>query len=177
MHPDQNDSGAPAEHCVACPLITDRRLFLRQMAIAVAGTLAVTGLVPRAAFASGARFIGPLGGGGAQRRYDVPRADGVSIDSANDVILARWQNRVYAFSLRCPHRGTKLEWHADESRVFCPKHKARFRPDGAHDSGRNTRSLDRYDLHLDGSAVVVELDMLHRIDEDPAGWNAAAINV
>jgi nitrite reductase/ring-hydroxylating ferredoxin subunit len=101
----------------------------------------------------------------------------VSIDSANDVILARWQNRVYAFSLRCPHRGTKLEWHADESRVFCPKHKARFRPDGAHDSGRNTRSLDRYDLHLDGSAVVVELDMLHRIDEDPAGWNAAAINV
>jgi nitrite reductase/ring-hydroxylating ferredoxin subunit len=93
------------------------------------------------------------------------------------VILARWQGHLYAFSLRCPHRGTRLEWHASESRVFCPKHKARFRPDGAHDSGRNTRSLDRYGLRLEGGAVVVELDVLHRIDEDPTAWEAAVIAV
>ena len=40
-------------------------------------------------------------------------------------------------------------WHAAESRVYCPKHKVRFRPDGMHDSGRATRSLDRYDLRLE----------------------------
>ena len=114
---------------------------------------------------------------GNQRHYDLPRSDGVAVDSDNEVILARWQGHVYAFSLRCTHRGTRLVWHADESRVFCPKHKARFRPDGAHDSGRITRSLDRYGLRLEGGAVVVELDMLYRLDEDPAGWTAAVMAV
>jgi len=169
-------SGAPSG-CEACPHATDRRLFLRHMALAVAGTLAATGFSPGAAFASGARYIGPLAARGTERRYDLPRADGVSIDSSNEVILARWQGHVYAFSLKCPHRGTKLVWHADESRVFCPKHKARFRPDGAHDSGRSTRSLDRHGLHLDGGAVVVELDVLYRVDENPNGWNGAMITV
>ena len=163
--------------CQACPHATDRRAFLRHMALAVAGTLAVTGLSPGTAFASGARYITPLAGGGNQRRYDLPRADGVSIDSSNEVIIARWQGHVYAFSLRCPHRGTKLVWHADESRVFCPKHKARFRPDGAHDSGRNTRSLDRYALTLQAGDVVVELDTLYRIDEDAAAWERAVVSV
>lgn len=163
--------------CEACPHATDRRAFLRHMAIAVAGTLAASGLSPGAAFASSARYIAPLAARGNQRRYDVPRTDSVSIDSSNEVILARWQGHVYAFSLRCPHRGTKLVWHADESRVFCPKHKARFRPDGAHDSGRNTRSLDRYALHLESGAVVVELDTLYRIDEAPAAWEAAVVTV
>ena len=93
------------------------------------------------------------------------------------MILARWQGHVYAFSLRCPHRGTRLVWHDDESRGFCPKHTARFRPDGAHDSGRNTRSLDRYGLHLEGGAVVVELDALYRMDRDPAAWQGAVIAV
>ena len=163
--------------CQACPHATDRRAFLRHMALAVAGTLAATGLTPSAAFASGARYIAPLAGRANQRRYDLPRADGVSIDSSNEVILARWQGHLYAFSLRCPHRGTTLVWHADESRVFCPKHKARFRPDGAHDSGRSTRSLDRYALHLENGAVVVELDTLYRVDQDPGGWNGAVIAV
>ena len=177
MNPESKlPSGAPSG-CGACPHATDRRVFLRHLALAVAGTLAATGASPSAAFASGARYIAPLAGGGNQRRYDLPRADGVAIDSGNEVILARWQGHVYAFSLRCPHRGTKLVWHDDESRVFCPKHKARFRPDGGLDSGRNTRSLDRYGLHLEGGAVVVELDTLYRIDQDPGGWNAAMIAV
>jgi len=38
------------------------------------------------------------------RTYAIPTADTISVDVANDVILARSQNRVYAFSLKCPHR-------------------------------------------------------------------------
>jgi len=163
--------------CQACPHATDRRAFLRHMALAVAGTLAVTGLSPGTAFASGARYIAPLAGRGNQRRYDLPRADGVSIDSSNEVIIARWQGHVYAFSLRCPHRGTKLVWHADESRVFCPKHKARFRPDGAHDSGRQTRDLDRYDIRRRGDALVIDFGALRRVDTDPAPWAAAVVRL
>ena len=163
--------------CQSCAHATDRRAFLRHLAVAVAGTLAATGLSPSAAFASNARYIAPLTARGNQRRYDLPRTDSVAIDSSNEVILARWQGHVYAFSLNCPHRGTTLVWRADESRVFCPKHKARFRPDGAHDSGRNTRSLDRYALRMESGAVVVELDTLYRIDQDPGGWNGAVIAV
>jgi nitrite reductase/ring-hydroxylating ferredoxin subunit len=166
-----------AQGCEACPLQTDRRRFLRDMVVAVAGTLAVISLSPHAAFADGVRVMTPLANAGTLRRYEVPRVDGVSIDGDNDVILARWQQRVYAFSLLCPHRGAKLVWHADESRVFCPKHRARFRPDGAHDSGRQTRALDRYDVRLEGTAIVVDLGTLHQQDEDPAGWRAAVVAV
>ena len=177
MNRSANLPAGAAHGCEACPLVTDRRAFLRQMALVVAGTLASTGLSPSAAFANGARYIAPFAARANERRYDLPRVDGVAIDSANEVILARWQGHVYAFSLLCPHRGTKLVWHEDESRVFCPKHKARFRADGAHDSGRNTRSLDRYALHLESGAVVVELDSLYRVDDNPAEWNAAVIAI
>ena len=173
MSSDDNIPGG----CQACPHATDRRAFLRHMALAVAGTLAATGLAPSAAFASGARYIAPLAGRANERRYELPRMDGVSIDSSNEVILARWQGHVYAFSLRCPHRGTTLVWHADESRVFCPKHKARFRPDGAYDSGRRTRALDRYAVRRQGAQLVVDLATVLREDADAGRWAAAALAV
>jgi nitrite reductase/ring-hydroxylating ferredoxin subunit len=82
---------------------------------------------------------------------------------------------VYAFSLRCPHRGTRLEWLTSERRIFCPKHKARFTPEGAHDSGRQSRDLDRYDITRRGSAIAVDLAALRRADQDPVAWRAAVI--
>jgi nitrite reductase/ring-hydroxylating ferredoxin subunit len=161
--------------CAKCPLGMDRRTFLRGAALAATATLAALGAAPGAAFAANVRAIAPFSGAGGQRAYGFPTADGVAVDSANDVIIARWQGRVYAFSLRCPHRGTRLEWHADESRIFCPKHKARFRPDGSHDSGRSTRNLDRYEVQRRGAELIVILDALRRVDEDPAGWGAAMV--
>ena len=89
----------------------------------------------------------------------------------------RWAGRVYAFSLACPHRGARLEWHAAERRVFCPEHEARFRPDGAHDSGRRTRALDRHDLRREGNRLIVQLDARRRADQDAAAWEAATVVV
>ena len=97
------------------------------------------------------------------------------VDVDSDLILARWQNRVYAFSLKCPHRGTRLEWHADERRIFCPKHKARFTPDGAHDTGRQSRDLDRYAIARQGGSVAVDLGAVLRVDTDAKGWAAAVV--
>jgi nitrite reductase/ring-hydroxylating ferredoxin subunit len=170
-------AGASTESCGDCPLVTNRRAFLRQLALAAVGSFAVAGLVPAAAFAENVQDLAPLSTHGLERRYALPTSDGVAIDSANEVIMARWQGHVYAFSLRCPHRGTTLVWHADEMRVFCPKHKARFRPDGAYLSGRTTRALDRYGLRLEGGAVVVELDSLFRADENPRDWNSAMLAI
>lgn len=157
----------------SCYFFVDRRAFLRATALGVLGALA-----GEAAFPELARSLGtarPTRAGRAELRYTLPAGDGVDVDETNEVILVRWQGRGYAFSTKCPHRGGRLEWRAAESRVYCPKHKARFRADGAHDSGRSSRDLDRYDIRREGTSLVVRLDSLHRADTDPAGWAAAVV--
>jgi nitrite reductase/ring-hydroxylating ferredoxin subunit len=156
-----------------CFFFVDRRAFLRAAALGVLGALAGEAAFPEIASSLGTAKGTPVGR--AELRYALPAGDGVQVDESNEVILVRWQGRVYAFSAKCPHRGGRLEWRAAESRVYCPKHKARFRADGAHDSGRSSRDLDRYDIHRDGSSLVIRLDVLRRADTDPAGWAAAVV--
>jgi nitrite reductase/ring-hydroxylating ferredoxin subunit len=99
----------------------------------------------------------------------------VFVDERNDVILARWQNRVYAFSIKCPHKGARLEWRESEGRVYCPKHKARFAPDGRHVSGRGSRDLDRYALRRAGDTLMVDTGAVLRADRDAARWASASV--
>jgi nitrite reductase/ring-hydroxylating ferredoxin subunit len=160
--------------CGDCPAAAaTRRAFLRDVAVAVAGAVAF-GAFAGPAFAESVSEGKPIARRGMLRTYAIPGADSIVVDVDSDVALARWQSRVYAFSLRCPHRGTRLEWHADEARMFCPKHKARFRPDGAHDSGRASRDLDRFAIQRQNGVVVVDLDTLYRADRDNA-WRDAVI--
>ena len=164
--------------CGPCPLAVDRRLFLRNAALAALGALAA-GTIPTS-LARAVESVRPLDASGAtaaERLYAIPSADGVSIDEANELILVRWQGRAYAFSSRCTHRGAKLQWRAGEGRVFCPRHKARFRPDGAHDSGRQTRDLDRYDIRRRGDALVIDFGALRRADADPTAWAGAVVRL
>ena len=159
----------------SCFFAVDRRAFLRATALGVLGALVGEALLPTLASAVGTAT--PASMGKLELRYALPPADGVAVDEGNEVILVRWQGRAFAFSAKCPHRGARLEWHPAEGRVFCPKHKARFRPDGAHDSGRQSRDLDRYDVRREGASLVIRLDMLRRADTDPAGWAAAVVMV
>jgi nitrite reductase/ring-hydroxylating ferredoxin subunit len=159
-----------------CAHAVDRREFMRQAAVAAAAVLVGLGAAP-SLFASDLPSVAARGAAGATRVYAIPAIDGASIDAENEVLLIRWAGRAYAFALACPHRGTPLEWHASECRVFCPKHKARFRPDGAHDSGRKTRSLDRYDLRRTNQGLVVQLDARRQVDQDPAAWEAATVSL
>jgi len=157
----------------SCFFFADRRAFVRAAALGVLGALAGEVALPEIA-----RSLGTAAGtrvGRSELRYALPSGDVVQVDEGNDLILVRWQGRAYAFSAKCPHRGSRLEWRASESRVFCPKHKARFRADGAHDSGRSSRDLDRYDIRREGSSLVIRLDVLRRADTDPAGWAAAVV--
>jgi len=165
--------------CGECPVAAaGRRAFLREIALVVAGTLAVGAVgTPALALAESVSETSALRRRRNQRTYALPRADTIAVDTDAEVIIARWENRIYAFSLRCPHRGTQLEWLGNERRIFCPKHKARFRPDGAHESGRQSRDLDRYELRREADVLVVDLDALHRADQEPDAWNAAVIAV
>jgi nitrite reductase/ring-hydroxylating ferredoxin subunit len=159
-----------------CPRSLDRRAFMRDAALAAAAVLSGLGAASEL-LAGELHAVTGLRSTAATRSYAIPAADGAAVDPENEVLLVRWAGRVYAFSLACPHRGTRLEWHAAERRVFCPKHEARFRPDGAHDSGRRTRALDRYDLRRQGDHLIVRLDVRRRVDQDPAGWEAAAVRL
>jgi len=170
---------AQAAACTDCPAArASRRVFLRDVGAMVA-TLFAAGAVtsPTAALASAVSETRASRANGMLRTYALPSTDSIAIDVGNEVILARWQNHVYAFSLKCPHRGARLEWHEDEDRIFCPKHKARFLGDGSHDSGRRSRDLDRYRLSREGGSVHVDLGAVLRADTDMDAWRAAVIDV
>lgn len=170
---------SPHDHakpdCHGCALV-DRRDFLRDAALAVAGVLVALGAAPSLAAAAPLEFVSPLGGGRDEKRYAIPPADAVQIDKENGVILARWQSRVYLFSLACPHQNTALRWSDSDKQFVCPKHHSRFGGDGSYvpDSGRATRDMDRFDIHRDGNDVVGNLDKMYAEHED-AGWSTAFV--
>lgn len=177
-HPSTNDIPS-APGCSECPTaVASRRAFLSGVGVMVAALFAAGELSsPAAALASTIAEIRPSRTRGVLRTYALPSTDSVSVDVANDLILARWQNRVFAFSLKCPHRGARLEWRNGEQRIFCPKHKARFTANGTHDSGRGSRDLDRYALSRQNGSVVVDVGSVLRADENAEAWRAAVIVV
>ena len=155
----------------------DRRAFLRDAAGAVAAALVFLGARRADALARPLAFVAPLAVHGETVRYALPTTDGATIDREHDVILTRWQGRVYAFSLACPHRNTALRWLPADARFQCPKHKSKYRPDGSFIEGRATRGMDRFALTRDGDGIVVDLAVLHRESDDRAAWSAAMVAV
>ena len=170
-----------AQSCEQCPMVTSRRVFLRDAAaMAAAAVAAVSIATPGMAFAQSVTEIEPARtppAGLPERSYAIPAANSVSVDPTNEVILARWEDRVYAFSIKCPHKGAQLEWRQSEERVYCPKHEARFLADGSHASGRSTRDLDRYRIRRNGNDIVVDLGELVRRDVDPDAWTQAVVSL
>ena len=179
--PADDDAAVPdecaADACGGCEGVPDRRRFLRDAMVLAGAALAALGASSSAAAALPVRLLRATVVRGETRRYPLPAADGVEIDHDAEVMLARWQGHVYAFALACPHQHVALRWLPADTRFQCPKHKSKYRPDGTFIEGRATRGLDRYGITRDGAAVVVDLDALHQQDDDPAGWNAAAISL
>jgi len=149
----------------------DRRGFLRAAAFLSAGAGVALAAVPSAALAlpvvTGVR-LSP-----EEKSYPIPAADGVQIDKELDVILARTQGKVFAFSLACPHQNTAIKWEAGNHRFQCPKHHTIYTPEGAFVEGRATRGLDRFVVRKDGNSIVVNLDSLLQEDEDGEKWKTA----
>ena len=169
------DSGttAPCEGCAP----VERREFLKDGALILAGIVASLGGLPSRAAALGVRVAGPLARVGQDVTYPIPAADGAQIDRDNDVILVRFQQKVYAFNLACPHQNTALRWQPEDGQFQCPKHHSRYQPDGAFISGRATRGMDRFGLRRDGANVVLDLSRDFHQDRNPAEWEAAALAV
>lgn len=165
-----------ASPCDGCALV-ERREFLKDGALILAGIVASLGGLPGRAAALGVRVAGPLARAGEDVTYPIPAADGAQIDRASEVILVRFQQKVYAFSLACPHQNTALHWQPEDGLFQCPKHHSRYRPDGVFISGRATRGMDRFGLRRDGANVVVSLSQYYRQDRNAAEWEAAVVTV
>ena len=163
----------PHTPCASCGSLASRRDFLREAASLVA--CAVIGPIDALRF--------PIGTTAALRlldqeaAYPIPPQDGATIDRDHEVILVRYQDRVYAFGLSCPHQRTPLRWQEDQQRFQCPKHKSTFQLDGAFVSGRATRSLDRHPLRREGDTVVVDLSALLQEDKDRERWVDAVVQL
>ena len=155
-----------------------RREFLRAAGLVMA-SLGLLGAGARDASALPIRALAPIvprtGDGAAERRYPIPATDGVSIDKDNSAIIARFDGKVYAFSLSCPHQNTALRWDADDHQFQCPKHHSRYREDGTFISGRATRNMDRLPIKRAGADILVDVDTLYQQDENPAEWAAAFV--
>ncbi len=154
---------------------TDRRGFLRDGLMAVAALTAIAGdAAPLHALTR--RYATGLVAGPAIS-YDIPAADGATIDKPNRVILVRYQGTVHAFSLECPHKGTMVEWQGDKARFYCPKHKSTFQPEGSRIQGKAPRGLDRYAVRIEGGKVVVDTGKLIDQEKDAGGWASAGAKV
>jgi nitrite reductase/ring-hydroxylating ferredoxin subunit len=133
------------------------------------------GLAPARAHALAVRLESHVPRRGDLATYSVPAAEGVTIDTNNEVILVRTHDHIYAFALSCPHQNTALRWHADDGRFQCPKHKSLYQPDGTFIEGRATRGMDRYAIKREGANIVVDLEKVFEQDKDLAGWTAAQL--
>lgn len=162
--------------CESCPLgeAMERREFVRDV---VARTLLAVGALSVFSGHAAALSVAFTTGTGSRtdKSYRLPSADGVVVDKEESVIIARFDNRAYAFSLACPHQNTALRWEAGNHRFQCPKHKSRYRPDGAFIEGRATRGMDRFAVRREGENLLVNLDVLYREDENPREWATAFV--
>ena len=162
-----------------CAVPTDRRRFLRESFLSVAGAMIAVGMTKHAAFAMPLEFTEARSRSGSMRSYAIPATDGAQIDRDNEVILVRWQSALYAFALSCPHQNTALRWDDRDHGFQCPKHHSRFEADGTYiqGSGRATRNMDRFAIQMQGGSVAVDLDSLYQEDQDGPKWTAAVVHL
>ena len=170
------EPSASSDDCAGCAL-HNRRDFLLDALRAGAAALTAIGMAPGGADAMPLHWISAIAAAGEERTYPVPAADGVQIDKANEVILARSGKSVYAFALACPHQNTALRWDAGNNRFQCPKHKSKYRPDGTFIEGRATRGMDRYAVRLVGTNIVVDIDKVYEEDTNLAQWQQAVVTL
>jgi len=160
--------------CKGCPLIPERREFLRNAAAFAVAAISL-GLPIRSV---SAKVLASAVGGRKTLSYPLPAVDGAQIDRDNEVILVRYQNEVFAFNLSCPHQNTALRWNETDMRFQCPKHHSQYQPDGEFITGRATRNMDRLAIKRDAANnIIVDPDTLYQSDQDAAQWNAAVVKL
>jgi nitrite reductase/ring-hydroxylating ferredoxin subunit len=163
--------------CDACSHPDSRRDFLKQAALLVSGALVGIAGPAGPAEALPMTWGAPVSASGAELTFPIPAADGATIDRDNGVIVVRYQGKVFAFNLSCPHENAAVRWKAAVNRFECSRHDSRYEPNGTYTSGRATRNMDRFALKRNGDSIVVDVSKLIQSDANKAQWEAAALQL
>ena len=113
----------------------------------------------------------------AERTYPIPATDGVNVDRDAQVILVRYQNKLFAMALACPHENAAVRWLPKDQRFQCSRHDSKYTPQGTYLSGRATRNLDRFPIRVAAGSAIVTVDRVFHSDRQPEAWNAATVDV
>jgi menaquinol-cytochrome c reductase iron-sulfur subunit len=85
------------------------------------------------------------------------RVDGWKVSSEKGVawVVKRPDNSVVAFGPQCTHLGCAYHWEEGKDQFLCPCHSSLFSIDGRVVSGPAPRPLDRYDVQVQGSKLLL----------------------
>ena len=168
--------GSTTTGCAGCEN-RERREFVQTAVASVAALIGLTMFSTNDATAQVSSISGVSTATPGVTMYAIPAADGASIDTGNDVMIARAADKVFAFALQCPHQNTALRWNAKDHRFQCPKHKSRYAASGEFIDGRATRNMDRLAIKMEGSSLAVDVTREIRSDQNASAWAAAFVHL
>jgi menaquinol-cytochrome c reductase iron-sulfur subunit len=70
-------------------------------------------------------------------------------------VVKTGEQQVVAFSPVCTHLGCAVSWNSGDKAFVCPCHTSSFSPEGKVLGGPAPRSLDRFDVRVDGIKVML----------------------
>ena len=85
------------------------------------------------------------------------RKDGWKITSEKTSawLVKTGDNSAVAFSPQCTHLGCAYHWDEQNKNFLCPCHTSTFALDGQVTAGPAPRPLDRYEVKVDGSKILI----------------------
>jgi menaquinol-cytochrome c reductase iron-sulfur subunit len=89
--------------------------------------------------------------------FQRARRDGwkVVTEKAAAWVVKTGEQQVVAFSPVCTHLGCAVSWNSGDRTFVCPCHTSSFSPEGKVMGGPAPRSLDRFDVRVDGIKVML----------------------
>lgn len=85
------------------------------------------------------------------------RVDGwkVTTEKSTAWVVKTADNKAIAFAPQCTHLGCAYHWDETNKNFLCPCHTSTFDLDGKVLSGPAPRPLDRYQVKIDGSKLLI----------------------
>ena len=101
----------------------------------------------------------------AQMRLNTPeevvfrrtRVDGWKVTSEKSTawVVKTAENQVVAFTPQCTHLGCAYHWDERNNEFLCPCHTSTFALDGRVLTGPAPRALDRYQIQVKGTTLLI----------------------
>ncbi|HLH52747.1 MAG TPA: ubiquinol-cytochrome c reductase iron-sulfur subunit [Candidatus Acidoferrales bacterium] len=142
-------------------LITTRREFLNEAALAALGIAAVGSLIVTYGYLSPNVLFEPPTTFRAGNP-DLYPLNSVTFLEDQQVYVVHAENGFYAVSAVCTHLGCITQWKPDLGQIACPCHGSKFKSDGTKIEGPAPRPLPHFAISLtaDGELQVDKLEII-----------------